>query len=321
MNKEVAMKGQTIVCLGELLIDFVCTDIAQGLVNGENFLKKAGGAPANVAVTIARLGGSARLAAQVGNEPFGEFLIQTLRNESLDTSLIVRDRHVPTTLAFVGIQNDGERDFVFCRGADGNLALQSLPADFLGDCGIVHLGAATGLLDGELYSTYIAVAQRAKEEGKMLSFDPNFRSGLWGGNEEEFIRRCEPFLNIADAIKMSEEELELITGYADMEQGCRYLHEKGATFVTVTLGSRGTWASHRDGGHTQVPSIAIKSVDSTGAGDAFVGALMFRFMQRNTRPIAYNDFITDVVWANRVGALTCTRFGAIDAIPSLAELD
>lgn len=83
----------------------------------------------------------------------------------------------------------------------------------------------------------------------------------------------------------------------------------------------GTWASHRDGGHTQVPSIAIKSVDSTGAGDAFVGALMFRFMQRNTRPIAYNDFITDVVWANRVGALTCTRFGAIDAIPSLAELD
>lgn len=314
------MKGQNIICLGELLIDFVCTDIAQGLVKGENFLKKAGGAPANVAVAIARLGGHVRLAAQVGNDPFGEFLIQTLHRDSLDTSLIIRDSHAPTTLAFVGIQHDGERDFVFCRGADGNLSQQSLPADFLDNSGIVHLGAATGLLDGELYKTYCAVARRAKEEGKMLSFDPNFRSGLWGRNEGEFIRRCEPFLNMADVIKMSEEELTLITGQTDMIQGCRYLHERGATYVTVTLGSRGTWASHSSGGQTQVPSIAVKSVDSTGAGDAFVGGLLFRFMQRRTQPIAYEDFIADVAWANKAGAKTCTRFGAIDAIPTLAEL-
>ena len=155
MNREATIKGQKITCLGELLIDFVCTDIAQGLVKGENFLKKAGGAPANVAVAIARLGGNARLAAQVGNDPFGEFLIQTLRRESLDTSLIIRDNHAPTTLAFVGIQHDGERDFVFCRGADGNLSQESLPVDFLKDSGIVHLGAATGLLDGQLYQTSI----------------------------------------------------------------------------------------------------------------------------------------------------------------------
>lgn len=314
------MKGESIICLGELLIDFVCTDIAQGLVKGENYLKKAGGAPANVAVTIARLGGKARLAAQVGNDPFGEFLIQTLRRELLDTSLIIRDSQAPTTLAFVGIQHDGERDFVFCRGADGNLSQQSLPADFLNDSGIVHLGAATGLLNGELYQTYAAVAQRARTEGKMLSFDPNFRRGLWGGNEAEFIRRCEPFLNMADVIKMSEEEMELITGHTDRVQGCRYLHDRGTTFVTITLGSRGTWASHRDGGQTQVPSIPVKSVDSTGAGDAFVGALLFRFMQRHTLPITYNDFVTDVAYANNVGAFTCTRFGAIDAIPFLADL-
>ncbi|MCW8111939.1 carbohydrate kinase [Yersinia intermedia] len=320
MNREATIKGQKITCLGELLIDFVCTDIAQGLVKGENFLKKAGGAPANVAVAIARLGGNARLAAQVGNDPFGEFLIQTLRRESLDTSLIIRDNHAPTTLAFVGVQHDGERDFVFCRGADGNLSQENLPVDFLKDSGIVHLGAATGLLDGQLYQTYTAVAQCAKEEGKMLSFDPNFRRGLWGGHEPEFIRRCEPFLKMADVIKMSEEELELITGHTDKVQGCRYLHDLGATFIAITLGNRGTWASHRDGGQTQVPSIVVKSIDSTGAGDAFVGALLFRFMQRYSQTITHNDFITDVAWANRVGALTCTRFGAIDAIPSWAEL-
>ncbi|MCS3405872.1 carbohydrate kinase [Serratia sp. AKBS12] len=320
MSEEATMKDLSIVCLGELLIDFVCTDIDQGLVKGENFLKKAGGAPANVAVAITRLGGEVRLAAQVGNDPFGEFLIETMRQEAVDTTLIIRDSRVPTTLAFVGIQHDGERDFVFCRGADGNLSLQSLPADFLKGSGIVHLGAATGLLDGEFYQTYATVARRAKEEDKMLSFDPNFRSGLWGGNEAEFIRRCEPFLNMADVIKMSEEELELITGCTDRVQGCRYLHDRGAAFVTITLGSKGTWASHRDGKYVLVPSVAVKSVDSTGAGDAFVGALLLRFTQRDSLAINFDDFVVDVAWANRVGALTCTQFGAIDAIPSLAEL-
>ncbi|HAB5395075.1 TPA_asm: carbohydrate kinase [Salmonella enterica subsp. enterica serovar Mbandaka] len=317
---SVTIKGRRVICLGELLIDFVCTDIAQGLVKGENFLKKAGGAPANVAVTITRLGGHVRLAAQVGDDPFGEFLIQTLQRESLDTSLIIRDSHEPTTLAFVGIQHDGERDFVFCRGADGHLAQRSLPADFLNDSAIVHLGAATGLLDGELHHTYAAVARQAKEEGKMLSFDPNFRSGLWGGNEPEFVHRCEPFLEIADVIKMSEEELALITGHANLARGCHCLHDRGATFVAITLGPRGTWASHRDGEQMLVPSIEVNAVDSTGAGDAFVGALLFRFMRRSARVITSRDFVTDVAWANKVGALTCTRFGAIDALPFLADL-
>ncbi|BFU34010.1 hypothetical protein GPC19245_19930 [Enterobacter asburiae] len=154
----------------------------------------------------------------------------------------------------------------------------------------------------------------------MLSFDPNFRSGLWGDNEAEFIRRCDPFLNMADMVKMSEEELELITGQTDRVQGCRYLHDRGATFVTITLGSQGTWASHRNGEQTLVPSISVKSVDSTGAGDAFVGALLLRFTQRDSRAITFDDFTADVTWANKVGALTCTRFGAIDAIPTLAKL-
>lgn len=320
MSLEATINCQSIVCLGELLIDFVCTDIDQGLVKGENFLKKAGGAPSNVAVAITRLGGNVRLAAQVGNDPFGEFLIETLRQESVDTTLIIRDNALPTTLAFVGIQHDGERDFVFCRGADRNLSLQSLPADFLSGSRIVHLGAATGLMDGEFYETYATIARRAKEQGKMLSFDPNFRSGLWGDNEAEFIRRCDPFLNMADMVKMSEEELELITGQTDRVQGCRYLHDRGATFVTITLGSQGTWASHRNGEQTLVPSISVKSVDSTGAGDAFVGALLLRFTQRDSRAITFDDFTADVTWANKVGALTCTRFGAIDAIPTLAKL-
>ena len=119
------MRGHNIACIGELLIDFVCTDIGLGLEFGASFLKKAGGAPANVAVAINRSGGQARLAAKVGYDPFGDFLLHTLKSEGIDCSGVSRSS-TTTTLAFVGLQNDGERDFTFCRGADGELGWQDV---------------------------------------------------------------------------------------------------------------------------------------------------------------------------------------------------
>lgn len=309
------MKGKKIACIGELLIDFVCTDIDQGLVQGQHFLKKAGGAPANVAVTIARCGGQAKLAAQIGNDPFGEFLKQTLAKEQLDLSAIIRDPNLPTTLAFVGIQHDGERDFVFCRGADGSLTLENIPLDYFDDVGLLHLGAATGLLDAPFYDTYLSMAQQAKVLNIVLSFDPNFRDGFWQGQESLFIQRCQPLLQIADIIKMSEEELVLISKESDIEKGCFYLHQRGVKWIAITLGSRGTWVSHASGLHCNIPSIEVQSIDSTGAGDAFIGALLYKIIEHNKWPPTYANFIEYVRYANKVGALTCTKFGAIDGIP------
>ncbi|HBC8786861.1 MULTISPECIES: carbohydrate kinase family protein [Citrobacter] len=314
------MRGHNIACIGELLIDFVCTDIGLGLEFGASFLKKAGGAPANVAVAINRSGGQARLAAKVGYDPFGDFLLHTLKSEGIDCSGVSRSS-TTTTLAFVGLQNDGERDFTFCRGADGELGWQDIPSDFLDDVGIVHFGAAIGLLDGELYATYQRLLHEAKRRGLLVSFDPNYRGGLWGQNPQEFIVRCTPWFQQADIVKVSEEELHFITGAKTDTEGCQILHEAGVSYVTVTCGRRGTWVSHRSGMQQLIPSVPVDAVDSTGAGDAFIGALLAQIARSGSRLDDGPQFLHAVRWANICGALTCMKFGAIDAIPVRQDVD
>ncbi|MCS2160345.1 carbohydrate kinase [Scandinavium sp. H11S7] len=314
------MRGQHIACIGELLIDFVCTDIGLGLKQGARFLKKAGGAPANVAAAINRSGGHAKLAAKVGQDPFGDFLLHTLESEDIEHASVTRSA-TPTTLAFVGLQEDGERDFTFCRGADGELGWQDIPSDFLDDVGIVHFGAATGLLDGELYATYQRLLYEAKQRGLLVSFDPNYREGLWGGNPQQFITRCTPWFQQADIVKVSEEELHFITSAKTNTEGCKRLHEAGVSYVTVTCGQRGTWVSHQSGIQQLIPSVPVDAIDSTGAGDAFIGALLTQIAQSDCRLDDGSQFLDAVRWANICGALTCTKFGAIDAIPVAHDVD
>lgn len=314
------MGGHHIACIGELLIDFVCTDIGLGLKQGARFLKKAGGAPANVAAAINRSGGHAKLAAKVGHDPFGDFLLHTLESEGIERAGVARCA-TPTTLAFVGLQDDGERDFTFCRGADGELGWQDIPSDFLDDVGIVHFGAATGLLDGELYVTYQRLLHEARQRGILISFDPNYRDGLWGQNPQEFIARCTPWCQQADIIKVSEEELHFITGAKSNAEGCRRLHEAGVSYITVTCGRRGTWVSHQSGRQQLIPSLPVEAIDSTGAGDAFIGALLAQVAHSGCGLDDEQQFLDAVRWANICGALTCTKFGAIDAIPLAHDVD
>lgn len=314
------MRGHNIACIGELLIDFVCTDIGLSLKHGARFLKKAGGAPANVAAAINRSGGNAKLAAKVGDDPFGDFLLHTLDSEGIECAGVTRST-TPTTLAFVGLQDDGERDFTFCRGADGELRWQDIPSAFLDDVGIVHFGAATGLLDGELYVTCQRLLYEAKRRGLLVSFDPNYRDGLWGRDPHEFITRCAPWFQQADIVKVSEEELHFISGMKTLTEGCRWLHDAGVSHVTVTCGRRGTWVSHRAGMHQLVPSVPVDAIDSTGAGDAFIGALLAQVTRAGCRLDDWSSLLNAVRWANICGALTCTRFGAIDSIPVAHDVD
>lgn len=314
------MPNHHIACLGELLIDFVCTDIGLGLKQGTQFLKKAGGAPANVAAAINRSGGHAKLAAKVGDDPFGDFLLHTLASEGIELSGVTRSA-TPTMLAFVGLQDDGERDFSFFRGADGELGWQDIPSDFLDDVSIVHFGAAAGLLDGELYVTYRRLLREAKQRGLLISFDPNYREGLWGKAPQEFIARCKPWFQHADIVKVSEEELHFITDAKTITEGCRVLHEFGVSYIAVTCGDRGTWISHKSGMQQLIPSVPVNAIDSTGAGDAFIGALLQQINQSGCRLDDQTQFLHAVHWANICGALTCTQFGAIDAIPTAAEVD
>jgi fructokinase len=312
-----------VVCVGELLIDFFCTDVDVDLNKGENFLKKAGGAPANVAASISKLGGTAAFAGKVGNDAFGHFLIDTLDQAQVDTTMISKDNDSLTTMAFVSLKSDGERDFVFGRGADKRLMLSDIDLDKFFTAKIAHFGSATAMLGGDSLKTYFTLIDQAKEKDILVSFDPNYRGNLWKGREQEFIELSRKGVGKADFAKVSEEELAIITAVGDRLEGVKSLHNLGCPAIAVTLGKAGTLLSTPNG-QSIVPSIEIKSVDSTGAGDAFVGATLFQLANLETPHEILRDFeqLQQIIgFANKVGALVCTKVGAISSLPTMDEVD
>lgn len=311
-----------ILCLGELLIDFICSDIDSSLVDGVNFIKKAGGAPANVTAAISKLGGSATFGGSVGEDSFGVFLKNTLEEVGVDTSLLKLLPKENTTLAFVSLQKSGERDFIFNRGADEKYILSEKEIESLKDYKIVHFGSATALLGGEVQDTYIKAMRKAKELNLFISFDPNYRVDLWKNRVDEFIeisRACIPY---ADFIKVSDEEAKLLSGKENIEEAAKELCALGAKVVTITLGKEGTLIT--DGTNLEiVKSIKITSIDSTGAGDAFVGSTLYKLALEDSKEVI-KDFskLKEIIkFANTVGAIVCTKLGAISALPTLEEVN
>lgn len=312
-----------ILCIGELLIDYICSDINVDLIEGVTFIKKAGGAPANVAAAISKLGGEALFAGKVGADPFGLFLKKTLDEVQVDTSMLILDSKSNTTLAFVSLKADGERDFVFNRGADELLSCEELDENKVFNSKIIHFGSATALLGGPSKETYLKVMELAREKGIFISFDPNYRVDLWKGRLQEFISVSKHCMRFADFVKVSDEEIRIISGLDDIEAGVKLFHELGAGIVAVTLGKEGTFISN--GEETAiVESIKIQSIDSTGAGDAFVGASLYEIAKLDSPKELNKDFenikrIT--AFANKVGAIVCTKLGAIAALPAMKEVE
>ncbi|MCT8137130.1 carbohydrate kinase [Anaerobacillus sp. CMMVII] len=315
-------KSGLVVCVGELLIDFFCTDIDVNLVAGSRFVKQAGGAPANVCAAISRLGGKSAFVGKVGNDSFGVFLKQTLDDESVDTNMLLLSDEAPTTIAFVSLQANGERDFVFNRGADQHLTYEEIDRKKVKEGVILHFGSATALLNDPFQSTYIQLLEDAKENHSFVSFDPNFRSGLWEGREEEFVSLSKKCISMADFVKVSEEELELITQTSNKNEALQILHQLGAKLIAVTLGKDGTLLSNGQQNEI-IGSMKIKSIDSTGAGDAFVGATLYQLSQVEAPKTVIADFakIKDmIVFSNTVGAIVCTKLGAISSLPRYQEV-
>lgn len=310
--------NSTVFCIGELLIDMVCVD-NKGLKYGEKFEKKAGGAPANVAAAICKLDGKAAFLGQVGDDYFGTYLISLL-----DELNICRDMAIQkgsTTIALVGIDEHGERNFDFLRGCDGEYAFYNIDVSKINSKDIIHFGSATGFLEGQLKATYFKLLEYAKENNIFVSFDPNYRDSLIKPEMiEQFIKDCRYFIENSNFVKLSNEELYLITKEKELKLGVNALHEFGADIVTVTLGDEGTYLSIQGNGF-MVPSIKVKQVDSTGAGDAFVGAVLeqISFIDDKTN-ISVDEWKKIISFANKVGAITCTNYGAIDSMPLLSDL-
>ena len=308
-----------ILCIGEALIDMICVDKGKSLSEGNNFLKKPGGAPTNVAAAIAALGGKVELAAKVGNDPFGKQLIHVMKEFGVSTKWMLLDETHFTTFAFVSLMEDGERDFVFNRGADAELTSEEVDAIDLKDISIIHFGSATGFLEGPLQSAYLLLLEKALAKDIFISFDPNYRHLLFGEKKESFIEQSWNFLKASHYFKVSDEEAMLLTGTRSTTDAAAILLEKTNAVFTITLGKEGTLL-RLDDTTTILESILIKPVDTTGAGDAFVGALLYQLSDKDLSTIqalSLSEWKKMVFNANKAGARTCEYLGAMEAFKHL----
>jgi fructokinase len=308
-----------VLCIGEALIDMICTDRGTSLSKGQNFLKKAGGAPANVAAAIAALGAEVDMAAKVGKDPFGMHIVELLKEMGVNTKWVLQDPNHFTTFAFVSLMEDGERDFYFNRGADGQLSKEDLSGLNLKEYSIVHFGSATGFLPGPLQDAYLDLLEKSKKAGAIISFDPNYRHLLFPNNTKSFIDQCWPFIEQSHFFKLSDEEAMLITGCDSVQHAAAALRKKSKAVFAITLGKEGTLLSMGD--HLEmIGSIAITPVDATGAGDAFVGAVLFQLINSNPsllEQIDLDHWKKMISNANKAGARTCEFMGAMEAFKHL----
>ncbi|MDI9422634.1 MAG: PfkB family carbohydrate kinase [Bacillota bacterium] len=308
-----------VVALGELLIDF--TPAGQSEQGNCLFACNPGGAPANVLTCLARLGKRTGFLGKVGDDQFGRFLRQVLRAETIATEGLVLSAEAQTTLAFVHLQPDGERSFSFYRspGADTMLKPDELKAALF-NARIFHFGSLS-LTNEPARSATMAALQSAKSRGLLVSYDPNLRPLLWPDLTEAKTQML-GVMDQADVVKISRDELEFLTGSGHLEQSSERLFQQyGLSMLLVTLGEDGCYFRlGRLGGH--VPGFGVRAVDATGAGDAFLGGMLYQILQRRKAIDQWTleEMEASVRFANAIGALVTTRQGAIPAMPTLGEV-
>ena len=279
-----------------------------------------GGAPANVAVAAARLGAQTAFCGKVGRDGFGSYLSQVLQENGVNVSGLHTSK-TPTTMAVVTLSQEGERSFRFVRGADVELCPEEIDIRSLANTKVLHFGSVS-LTAGAARSATIFAARQARQQGVLVSYDPNYRASLWE-SEEDAVEWMRNPLPLVDLIKFSEEELPLLTGTADPEAASRYLEELGIQLVLITMGEKG--AFYRWQGKTGVvPGVATSVADTNGAGDTFLGAALSRLTARGDRPLenlTAEELEKVLAFANRAASITCSRSGAIPAMPTLDELE
>jgi len=308
-----------IITIGEILIDLTQTG-----TNGQGvplFAANPGGAPANVAVAAARLGASTAFIGKAGRDPFGNYLRRTLEQNDVDTTHLLIDRQLHTTLALVGLTADGERSFQFLRGADAALTEEEIPAGAVENAKLLHFGSVS-LTALPARDATLSAVRRAREAGVLVSYDPNYRPALWDSEAEARDWMARP-LPLADILKVSRDELSLLAGTEELEEGTRRMEALGIQLVLVTLGADGVLC-RRQGRNMRVPGVGVQVADTNGAGDSFLGAVLSRLARREGRApledLSHRELEDILSFANRAAAITCSRSGAIPALPRLDEL-
>ncbi|PAU39081.1 aminoimidazole riboside kinase [Vibrio coralliilyticus] len=282
-----------------------------------SYLKCPGGAPANVAVAIARLDGDAAFVGRVGQDPLGRFMQQTLKQEQVDTQMMILDEAQRTSTVIVDLDDSGERSFTFMvkPSADQFLESSDLPTFTQGQW--LHV-CSIALANEPSRSSTLEAMRQIKAAGGYVSFDPNLREEVWA-NPEELKPVVREAIALADVVKFSDDELLFLTGSDTLEQGVEALKPFKNTLVLITQGAKGALVLFEK---TQqlIASQAVSPVDTTGAGDAFVGGLLAKLSQYNYWQ-QLEVIKSAVKWANGCGALATTQKGAMTALPSYQALE
>ena len=306
-----------ITAVGELLIDFT----PSGNGTGQTFIANPGGAPCNLLTMASHSGSKTAFIGKVGNDGFGRFLKRTIEKEGIDTSGLVLSDQMNTTLAFVQLDETGERSFSFYRKgcADINLEEDEVDLERIKETQILHFGSLS-FTDEPSRSTVLHMLVYAKEQGVWISYDPNYRPSLWA-SEEEAKHWMLQGLQYADFLKVSIEEMELLTGEEDPKNGCKLLSSHGVRCIFVTLGQDGCFYSTPIG-EGYIPGFFSQPVDTTGAGDTFFGALLSRFLASGLDPSHPDPKELEEIlrYANAAAALCVEGFGGIPSIPSHDEV-
>jgi fructokinase len=309
-----------LVSMGELLVDF--TEIGYSQNNMRLFEQNPGGAVANVVCAAARLGIRTAFLGKVGNDSHGRFLAAVLDNEGVDTSGLVFTDNVFTTLAFVSLLKNGEREFSFARkpGADTCIKVSELKSEILTSCKVFHVGSLS-MTDEPAREATLHAVLTAKQAGAYISYDPNYRASLWK-SEADAREQMRSLLPYADFIKLSEEEADLLTGCTKPEKALDVLLENGAVIAVVTLGAKGAILGV-DGAHTMIPAFPVEQpVDTTGAGDAFWGAFLYRIISEDALANQKANRLTEYIrFANAAAALCIGKRGGIPAMPYLHQIN
>lgn len=314
------MKKFDVVALGELLIDFTeCGDSERG-----NPVLEAnpGGAPCNVLAMLNKLGKRTAFIGKVGSDAFGKMLAETVRESGTDISNLLFDEKVPTTLAFVHTLADGEREFSFYRdpGADMMLKKSDVNEELLNSTRIFHFGTLSSTHEAPREATRFAV-DTAKKAGALISFDPNLREPLWN-DLNDARREIEYGLSKCDILKISDNELEFVTGIGDYDKAVKKLRDDfDIPLIFLTLGKDGSRAYCKDITVEKPTCSDVKPIEKTGAGDTFEGCALNFVLEYGMDGLNEKTLSELLTFANAGASLITARKGALKVMPSKEEIE
>lgn len=303
--------------IGEALIDFIPSVTDSDLKDVSSFKRVMGGAPANVAMTVSKLGGKSRFISKLGKDAFGDHITEQLEQYGVDTTYLLKTDEANTGLAFVSLKKDGQRDFSFYRKPSADMLLSDTEVKDIpfnkGD--LLHF-CSVDLIEAPVKYAHKQVIEDAIRQGATISFDPNVRLPLWP-DEASCKEAIQSFLPLADIVKVSDEELTFITGIKDEQEALQSLFKQRVKCVIYTKGKDGAVLLMK-GFNVAHHGFKVEAIDTTGAGDAFIGSFLYQLAELEKITDLTEEGARDMLtFSNAFAALTTTKHGAVESLPTI----